>query len=344
MIGQTVSHYRILDKVGEGGMGVVYRAEDLMLRRTVALKFLGEAVMRNSAGRARFLHEAQAAAMIDHPNVCAVYGFEEAGEHVFIVMEFVDGVPLSRRLLAGRMPLRVSLGTAIQIGEGLRAAHNKGIVHRDVKPGNILIDPDGMARLTDFGLALLAEGTRITAPGTLMGTVAYMSPEQALTKAVDRRSDIWSLGAVLYEMIAGTRPFRGGDVQSLLLNIIRDPLPAWRGSAECVPPFLKTAVGKALAKLPEERYQHVDDFIVDLRAVLRELPAADEASAEDGPLVQTVDQAMVETQTQVALEGKRDAHPSRLGAALQNLYGRLRGRSSLEQRFGSSVLGAAFWE
>jgi eukaryotic-like serine/threonine-protein kinase len=330
MIGQTVSHYRILEKLGEGGMGVVYRAEDLMLRRTVALKFLGGQVIGHSAGRARFLHEAQAAAMIDHPNVCAVYGFEEAGGHVFIVMEFVEGAPLSRRLREGRMPLRVSLSTAIQIGEGLRAAHDKGIVHRDVKPGNILIGTDGMARLTDFGLALLAEGTRITTPGTLVGTVAYMSPEQALTKAVDRRSDIWSLGAVLYEMITGTPPFRERDAQALLLKITQDPMPAFRGSAESAPPFLRTAVGKALAKQPEERYQYIDDFIVDLRGVLRELPQADEATTEVGAFVQTIDQSMVETRTQVALDRATGIRPSRLSAALQNLYGRLRGRSSAE--------------
>jgi serine/threonine protein kinase len=264
--GETISHYRVLDKVGEGGMGVVYKAEDLVLRRTVALKFLGEQVVRYAEGRTRFLHEAQAAAMIDHPNVCAVYGFEEIGGYVFIAMAFVEGESLGQRLRTLALPLRESLRIAIEIGEGLRAAHTKRIVHRDIKPGNILIAPDGLVRITDFGLALLAERTRITMPGTLMGTAAYMSPEQALTKPVDRRSDIWSLGVVLYALIAGRQPFRGRDVQSMLTNVIHEPPPELRGRDEPVPPS-QDGGGKALGKQPEERYQHVDDFIADLRAI-----------------------------------------------------------------------------
>jgi len=270
--GEAISHYRILSKLGEGGMGIVYRAEDTTLRRIVALKFLSAGAIGHAAGRARFLYEAQASAMIDHPNVCAVHGFEDLGEQVFIVMMYVDGTALSSYLRAGGLPLSESLHIAMQVGEGLRAAHAKGIVHRDIKPGNILMTTDGHVRITDFGLALLAERTRLTKPGTILGTAAYMSPEQALSKTVDRRSDIWSLGVVLYQMLTGRLPFPGSDIPSVLAKVVREPAQELSRTGETLPPFLKPTVEKALAKNPDERYQYVDDLLVDLRAMLRSLP------------------------------------------------------------------------
>ena len=327
MTGETISHYRVLDKIGEGGMGVVYKAEDLHLRRFVALKFLNEKAFGISTGRTRFLYEAQAAAVIEHPNVCPVYGFEESGDYIFIVMAFVEGVALEDLLDRGVSHYE-AVRIAIEIGEGLKAAHGKRVVHRDIKPGNILITADGQVKITDFGLALLAERTRITKPGTVMGTVAYMSPEQAQSKPVDRRSDIWSLGAVLYEMIGGSPPFRGKDLHSMLASVIQDPLPELRPRNAPLPSFLKSIVGKAMAKNPDERYQHVDDFIVDLRGVLRDMPADTEAATQYAARAGDGGAALAATQTMIAPGGDGNVNHSPLKAAMQYISGKLRGRSN----------------
>ena len=327
-LNSTIAHYKIVAKLGEGAMGVVYKAEDLTLRRTVALKFLSQDLVGFTAGRTRFLHEAQAAAMINHPNVCSVYGFEEVGDRVFIVMAFVEGSSLANLLSSDRVRLRDALRIAIEIGEGLRAAHAKRVVHRDIKPGNVLIATDGQVRITDFGLALLAERTRITKPGTIMGTAAYMSPEQAQTTSVDHRSDIWSLGVVLYEMIAGVRPFRGKDPRSMLVSVVRDPVPELRSSQEPLPAFLESVVGKALAKKPEERYQHTDDLVVDLRALLRELPAVPESGVKFAAHAGVSGAPLAPTQTLVASGIGHRAHQGPLKAAIEFIGGKLRGLSS----------------
>jgi len=326
MTGQTLSHYQVLDKVGEGGMGTVYRANDLNLRRTVALKFLKENVVGSPNGRARFIHEAQAAAMIEHPNVCPVYGFEDVDGHVFIVMAFVDGQPLAGLLRSTRLPLSDALRIGLGIGEGLTAAHRKRIVHRDIKPANILIAAGGHATITDFGLALLVERTRITQPGTIMGTAAYMSPEQALTRPVDHRSDIWSLGVVLYEMIAGSSPFGGKDMRSRLLSVIRDPVPELHIGTAHHAGFLKSVLTKALQKNPEERYQHMDDFVVDLRALLREFTPISgiDGSSNAQPVPTTV--PMPPTQTLIASAAGQIAQQSPLKAAIAFISEKLRGR------------------
>lgn len=270
MTGQTISHYQIGEKLGEGGMGVVYKAEDLRLLRTVALKFL--AVQSDSMAeefRQRFLREAQAAAMIDHPNICAVYDLEEADGKTFIVMAYVEGRALNHLIRNHPLPLRDAVNVAMQVGEGLRAAHGKGVVHRDIKSANILMSRDGVAKITDFGLAFLADRSRITRPGSVMGTINYMSPEQAAGKPLDRRSDIWSLGVVVYEMVTGRLPFIAPRPQSVLVQIVREePEPLNRK----VPEELTRILGKLLAKAPEMRYQHVDDVIVDLRGVYAQLP------------------------------------------------------------------------
>jgi serine/threonine-protein kinase len=209
MIGQTISHYKILSKLGEGGMGVVYKAEDLTLQRTVALKFLPRESVASDSDRSRLVHEARAAAVLLHPNICPVYEIGESEGHTFIAMGYLEGRSLKERLSEGPLPVDEALRMAKEIGEGLSAAHGKGIVHRDVKPGNVMVTPEGRAVLTDFGVAKMTGTTKLTRTGATVGTVAYMSPEQARGEGVDHRSDVWSLGVMLYEMIAGGPPFEG---------------------------------------------------------------------------------------------------------------------------------------
>jgi len=267
MIGQTVSHYKILSKLGEGGMGVVYKAEDTKLHRFVALKFLHPELTRDEEAKARFIHEAQAAATLNHPHICTIYEIDEHEGQSFIAMEYIEGEGLKDRIQKGPLPIDDLLSLAIQIGEGLHEAHEKGIVHRDIKPGNIMLTSRGQAKILDFGLARLGTHTKITKTDTTLGTAAYMSPEQASGKEVDRRSDIWSLGVVLYEMVTGARPFTGEYEPAVVYSILHDnpePLTSRRSQ---VPMELERIVGKALAKDASGRYPHVEDMLVDLRAL-----------------------------------------------------------------------------
>ncbi len=273
-IGRTISHYRILQKIGEGGMGLVYKAEDTKLHRTVALKFLRPEALESEALKARFLHEAEAAAALDHPNICTVYEIDEADGETFLAMAYIEGESLSRK--AGKRPLPMAevLDLAIQTAEGLHAAHKKGIVHRDIKSGNIMVDLEGRAKILDFGLAHLAGHTKITKTGASLGTPAYMSPEQVKGEATDHRTDIWSLGVVLYEMITGQLPFRGDTQEAVSHSIVYqapEPLTAMRSG---VPVELDRIVDKLLAKETGARYQHVEDVVVDLRALRRKLDSA----------------------------------------------------------------------
>jgi serine/threonine protein kinase len=222
MTGQTISHYRVLQKLGEGGMGVVYKAEDLNLHRTVALKFLRTDTLGDQHLHGRFWKEAEAAAALDHPNIPTVHEISEVDGQTFIAMAFVEGESLTEKIKRRPLPLDEALGVAIQVGEALQVAHECGIVHRDIKPANIMITPDDRVKVMDFGLAHLAGQTRITKTGTIMGTPAYMSPEQARGDGVDHRSDIWSLGVVLYEMVTGKLPFRGDTDHSILRAILDD--------------------------------------------------------------------------------------------------------------------------
>ncbi|MCG8605933.1 serine/threonine protein kinase, partial [bacterium] len=222
MIGKQILHYKILEKLGEGGMGVVYKAEDTKLKRTVALKFLPLKTIAGDEEKSRFEHEAQAAAALDHPNICTVYEINEADGQMFIAMAYVEGQSLQDSVGAqNSVPLRVEqvLEYATQIAEGLQAAHEKGIVHRDIKPANILTTEKGQVRITDFGLAKLSGRTQLTKEGSSMGTVAYMSPEQSQGAHVDHRTDIWALGAVIYEMITGNQPFVGDYEQAVIYSI-----------------------------------------------------------------------------------------------------------------------------
>jgi len=264
VIGKTISHYRIIEKLGEGGMGVVYRAEDLKLKRTVALKFLPPEWTRDADARARFLREAQAAAALNHPNICTVHEISEADGQAFIAMECVAGKDLRTTIRSAPLTLNDSLDIAIQIAEGLAAAHERDIVHRDIKPANIVVTPKGRVKIMDFGLARMAGGAQLTRIGTTVGTVAYMSPEQARGGDIDHRTDIWSLGVVLYEMVAGRRPFRGARDQAIIYSILNDvPEPVSSARPE-VPAALDSVIATALAKEPAGRYHRTDELVADL--------------------------------------------------------------------------------
>ncbi len=270
--GETISHYRILEKLGEGGMGVVYKAHDTKLNRTVALKFLPSHVGADENEKQRFLREAQAASALDHSNICSIYSIEESDEgHIFIVMAYYEGMSLKEKIEQAPLPLKDVVNYSIQITSGLQKAHEKGIVHRDLKPANIFITNDDQIKLIDFGLARVAERTLLTKSGTTLGTVPYMSPEQAQGQKVDHRTDIWSLGVVLYEMITGQRPFKSEYETALVYSIINeDPEPV-TGLRSGVPMELERILNKCLEKEPDDRYQHTDEILVDVRKVANEI-------------------------------------------------------------------------
>jgi serine/threonine-protein kinase len=267
MIGQAISHYKILAKLGSGGMGVVYKAEDAKLKRIVALKFLS-AIALGGEEKSRFLREAQAAAALNHPNICTIHAIDEADGQMFIAMEYIEGQSLREKIEAGPLKIDEAIKFAMQVADGLQAAHEKGITHRDIKSANIMITEKGQVKIMDFGLAKLTEQkTRLTKTGMTVGTLAYMSPEQMQGIDADHRSDIWSFGVVLYEMISGRLPFRGEYDQAMMYSIVNEepePLTALRTG---VPMDLERVVAKMLAKNPAERYQHVDELPVDLKTI-----------------------------------------------------------------------------
>ena len=266
--GSTIAgRYRILEELGKGGMGVVYKAEDTKLKRTVALKFLPPGLTHISEVKERFMREAQAAAALDHPNICTVYEFDEDAENSFISMAYIQGRNLRKKIESGPLELEEALKIATQVAEGLQMAHKKGVIHRDIKSANIMVTEDNQAKIMDFGLARMTGGTLITKEGSTMGTIAYMSPEQARGEEVDHRTDIWSFGVVLYEMLCGQLPFKGDHEQTVLHSILnKKPEPITDLKAD-IPASIDQIVSKILEKNPDDRYQSLNDLLDDLKSI-----------------------------------------------------------------------------
>ena len=260
MIGETIGQYRILGQIGSGGMGVVYQAHDNEAGRTVALKFLPHHLIHDTQARRRFMAEARAASALKHPNVCTVYSIQDVDHRSFIAMEYVEGLTLKQHLQKRSVSTDEALDVLYQAVQGLQAAHACGITHRDIKPANLMINTEGEVKLMDFGVAKVHDSTEITTTGSMLGTAAYMSPEQTRGEAVDHRSDLWSLGVVFYEMLIGERPFQGDYVPSIIYAILHtEPeLP------EDLPRPIHHILRRLLCKDPQERYPHTNALLSDL--------------------------------------------------------------------------------
>ena len=266
MIGKTISHYKILKKIGQGGMGIVYKAQDLKLDRFVALKFLPPQIGLDEKKKRRFIHEAKAASALDHHNICNIHEIDETEDgQMFIVMAYYEGDTLKKMIDDGPLKLEEALDIVLQVSEGLLKAHMQGIVHRDLKPANIMIIKDSIVKICDFGLAKLSGQTQLTREGSVLGTVAYMSPEQTRGHEVDSRTDIWSLGVVFYEMITGQLPFRGDYEQAVMYSIMNEDPERVTGLRTDLPFEVEQIINKALEKNPAERYQELDEITVDIK-------------------------------------------------------------------------------
>jgi serine/threonine protein kinase/Flp pilus assembly protein TadD len=283
MVGKVFSHYRILEKLGEGGMGVVYKAEDTRLRRTVALKFLPPALTTDPDAKERFTHEAEAASALDHPNICNIHEIGETVDgQLFIAMACYDGESLKKKIERGPIPVDQAVGIAIQVARGLEKTHASGIVHRDIKPANIMVTNDGVAKIVDFGVAKLSSRTMLTKSGSTLGTVAYLSPEQARGDSVDQRADLWSLGVTLYEMLSGRRPFTSDYEQAIIYAILNENPPSLKEILSGIPDDLEQIIVRLLQKEPDKRFQSMHELVASLQ---RTTTAAIEANLREKSIV-----------------------------------------------------------
>ncbi|MBC8183766.1 protein kinase [candidate division KSB1 bacterium] len=319
-VGKTISHYKILEKLGEGGMGVVYKAEDSKLKRFVALKFLSPHLTLKEEAISRFIYEAQTASSLDHQNICTIHKIDKSeNDQLHIAMAYYDGETLKQKINRGPLPLEEAVDITIQITNGLAKAHEKGIIHRDIKPANIIVQQDGTVKIIDFGLSKLAGVQNITQSGSTLGTVAYMSGEQVLGKEVDFRSDIWSLGVVMYEMLTGQRPFAAEYEQTVIYYIINEepkPVTALRPDA---PAALERIVNKALFKEKEKRYQEVNDLLTDLKKASNKVQISVETSAHK----------KVSDENKIARFSIKENQSSRLKNFFKNFYSASRQRKIL---------------
>ena len=271
MLGKTISHYKVIEKLGEGGMGIVYKAEDIKLKRDVAIKFLPRKIASQIDERERFKVEAQAAAALNHPNIATIHSIEEADDEVFIVMEYINGVELKEKIASGPVKQNEAIDIIVKIADGLKTAHNKGIVHRDIKSSNIMVTYEGQVKIMDFGLAKVKGSGLVTRVGTTMGTAAYMSPEQVSGEKVDQRSDIWSLGIILYELLTGELPFKADyDAAWTYLILNKDPLKPSELDRK-IPAHLDSIVLKMLEKDKDKRYSKIEEVLNEIKDAQKEI-------------------------------------------------------------------------
>ena len=307
MIGQSVSHYKILEKLGEGGMGVVYKAQDTKLDRLVAIKFLTTHSSNDEENNARFLQEAKAAASLNHPNILSIYEIDKEGNNQFIVMEFIEGDVL-RSLL--KSVQSISLDQAIdwvtQTAKGLKAAHDKNIIHRDIKSENLMVTKDGQVKIMDFGIAKLKGSSGLTKTGMSVGTISYMSPEQVQGIGVDQRSDIWSLGVVFYELLTGELPFKTEHDAALIYMISSEDVTPPSSLDRKIPNQIDTIIKKMLAKDWAFRYQNLSDFIKDIEAVKKELETSSQKDKKKAIAVLPFDNISPEKESDYFSDGLTD--------------------------------------